>query len=66
MEQEDEMKTWEYRIVMHRKVPTKELEAELNRLGKEGWEVASSDMEVKEDDEHLVVYYHALLKRELS
>jgi len=66
MDQEVEMRTWEYRIVMHRKVPTKHLEAELNRLGKEGWEVASSDMEVEEDDGHVAVYYHALLKRERS
>ena len=58
------MRTWEYKIVMHRKVPTDKLEAELNRLGSEGWEVASSDMELKEDDGNMVVYYHALLKRE--
>jgi hypothetical protein len=42
------------------------LEDELNRLGTQGWEVASSDMEIEEDDGQVVVYYHALLKRERS
>lgn len=35
------MESWEYKIVNSKPIPENELEAELNRLGKQGWECFS-------------------------
>jgi hypothetical protein len=38
---------------------------ELNELGSRGWEMVSSNMDIREEDGEKILYYHAVLKRQV-
>ncbi len=61
------MRKWEYNFYNRRGAPWHEMLDELNHLGAQGWEAVSTDMELlQEEGDKRVLYFHALLKRELT
>jgi len=60
------MKKWEYYFYNRRGAPWHEMLKELNALGERGWEMVSSDVDIRDEGEEKVLYYHAVLKRLVS
>lgn len=57
------VKKWEYMAYNRREVPWSEILKDLNALGEQGWEMITSDMEIHDERNTHLLYYHAMMKR---
>jgi hypothetical protein len=60
------MKKWEYRFYNRRGAAWHDILEDLNDMGSRGWEMVASHFEVRDEADDKVLYYHSVLKRQLT